>query len=184
MPTQNFSALAVTTLPEDAIVYFGYYKSKLPGPKDDEIKKLVEVYKAASADERLTIANGLTGQQANWLDTYGFRMSMLSVRQGSAELLQSGIVALLMTMKVKDWREGILSSSVLYRAAELLHVGDAAFREAARYAPDAASAELLLGYLKRSGDDKTVEAMGFRELTGKNGLIFVFGDQPVPEGLQ
>lgn len=184
MAPQNFSALAIATLPEDTLTYFNYYKSKLPNGKDDEITKLVEVYKAARPEDRLTIANGLTGQQANWLDTYGFRMSMLSVRQGSADLLKSGLIALLMTMKIKDWRESIMSTSVLYRAAELLHVGDAAIRDAAKYAPDAETNERLLDYLKRTDDDKTVEAMGFRELTGKNGLIFVFGDQPVPEGLQ
>ena len=184
MAPQNFSALLEATLPDDTLTYFSYYKSRLPGPKDDEIAKVVEAYKAASAGDRLAIADGLTGSQVNWLGTYAFRMSMLSVRKESPALLQTGIIALLMTMKVKDWRESIMSTSVLYRASELLHLGGAAFRDAAAYAPDEAAADLLLDYLKRTDDDKTVEAMGFRELTGKNGLIFVHGDLPVPEGLQ
>ncbi len=183
MVPQTFSTLALTTLPEDTITYFTYYRSKLPGPKDDEIAKVVEAYKAAEPQERLTIANGLTGSQVNWLGTYAFRMSMLSVRKESPAILQSGIIALLMTMKIKDWRESIMSTSVLCRASELLHLGETAFREAAPYAPDAEAGQMLLKFLTRGADDRSVEAMGFRELNGKNGLIFVHGDLPVPEGL-
>jgi len=51
------------------------------------------------------------------------------------------------------------------------------------FAPDDESKNLLLGFLKRADDDKRLEAMGYRELNGENGIIYVYGAQPVPEGL-
>jgi hypothetical protein len=107
-------------------------------------------------------------------------MAIVSVRKKSADTLRKAIVALLMAAKVTDPRESTMTMSVLYRAAELLLLGDGAFRGAAAEAPDADAEQLLLGYLNRP--DKTIQKMGYREETGKNGIIIVYGTQPVPPG--
>jgi hypothetical protein len=173
--------MAQTVLLDDA-AQLAYYGSPLPSPKDDEITQLVEAYLTADPAGRLKIATGLSDSQANWLGTYAHRMALLSVRQQSPEALVNGIVALLMAAKVTDWRDSIMTMAVLYRAAQLLGLGDDPFRDTAPEAPDAAAGQLLLDFLTRPDPDKTVEAMGYRELTGKNGLIIVYGTQPVPAG--
>jgi hypothetical protein len=166
----------------DDAAQLAYYGSALPAAKDDEITRLVEDYRAEGPPERLKIAAGLDDSQANWLGTYAHRMAMVSVRKRSPAVLRNGIAALLMAAKVTDPRDSTMTLSVLYRAAQLLGLGDPAFQGAAADAPDAEVERLLLGFLARAGRDRTVEAMGYREETGKNGLIIVYGSQPVPSG--
>jgi hypothetical protein len=168
----------------DNAAQLAYYGSPLPSAKDDEIAGLVDAYLAEPPAERLKIATGLDDSQANWLGTYAHRMALLSVRQKSRDILGSAIVALLMAAKVTDPRDSTMTIAVLYRAAQLLGLGEDPFRDAAPEAPDAAAGKLLLSYLDRADADKTVEAMGYRELNGKNGLIIVYGTQPVPAGFQ
>ena len=166
----------------DAAALFAYFGSPLPSAKDDEITRLVEEYLAGGPQERLKIASGLNDLQAYWLGTYAHRMAISSVRKKSPAILQNAITAMLMAAKVTDPRESTMLLSVLYRAAQLLGLGDAAFRNAAKGAPDAEAERLLLGFLARADPDKTVEAMGYREEAGKNGLVIVYGTQPVPAG--
>jgi hypothetical protein len=161
---------------------FDYYGSPLPNARDDEITRLVELYLAADPQERLKISSGLSELQASWLKTYAHRMAMLSVRKQSPAILRNAIVALVIAAKVTDPRESTMGMSVLYRAAQLLGLGDAAFRDGAKEAPDAETERLLLGFLNRADPDKSIQTMGFREETGKNGLIIVYGKTPVPAG--
>ena len=179
MPADAILKKAQTVLLDDA-AHLAYYGSTLPGPKDDEITRLVDDYLAEPPPERLKIASGLSEPQASWLGTYAHRMAMVSVRKKSPEILRKAIVALLMAAKVTDPRESTMTISILYRAAELLLQGDGAFRSAAADAPEADVERLLLGFLNRA--DKTIQKMGYREETGKNGVIFVYGTQPVPPG--
>lgn len=164
----------------DETAHLAYYGSTLPSARDDEITRLVEDYLMEDPPERLRIASALSDSQANWLGTYAHRMALLSVRRKSPSILRSGIAGLLMAAKVTDGRDSTMTLSVLYRAAQLLGLGDAAFRNAARDAPDADAERLLLGFLTRADPDKTVQAMGYREETGKNGLVIVYGTQPAP----
>jgi hypothetical protein len=157
-----------------------YYESALPSAKDDEINRLVGDYLAEPPPERLKLASSLNDSQASWLGTYAHRMALLGVRKKSPSILEHGIVALLMAAKVTDGREASMTLAVLYRAAQLLGQGDAAFRNAAADAPDAEAERLLLGFLVRADPDKTVQAMGYREEAGKNGLVIIYGTEPVP----
>jgi hypothetical protein len=166
----------------DESAHLAYYGSPLPSAKDDEITRLVEDYLAEGPPERLKIASGLSDSQANWLGTYAHRMGLLAVRKQSPAILRNGVAGLLMAAKVTDGRDSTMTLSVLYRAAQLLGLGDAAFRNAAADAPDADAERLLLGFLTRADPDKTVQAMGYREETGQNGLVIVYGTQPVPAG--
>ena len=181
MSAQAFFQKAKTVLLDDA-AHLAYYDSRLPGPKDDEITRLVEDYLAEDPQERLKIASGLSETQASWLGTYAHRMSMVSVRKKSPDILRTAIVALMISAKVTDPRETTMTMSVLYRAAQLLLVGDGAFRGAASDAPGADVEQLFLGFLNRADPSKTIQSMGYREETGKNGVIFVYGTQPIPAG--
>lgn len=166
----------------DAAAQFAYYGASLPGSKDDEITGLVEACLAEPPAERLKIASGLTESQANCLGTYAHRMALLSARKKSPAVLRNAIGAMLMAAKVTDPRESTMTMAVLYRAAQMLGLGDAAFHNSAPDAPDADTQRLLLGFLARADPDKSVEAMGYREETGKNGVVIVYGRQPVPAG--
>lgn len=183
MSDKTFASLANSILPDDPDASLAYYRSKLPNTLDDEIGRVCDSYKQAQPEQRLQIAMSLSATQASWLGTYGYRMAMLSVRQESESVLQQGLLAWLMASKKKDWRESVMSTAPLYRSAVLIGPGETAFREAAAFAPDDEAKTLLLGFLKRADDDKRLEAMGWRELNGENGIIYVYGTLPVPEGL-
>ena len=164
----------------DDAAQLAYYGAPLPGAKDGEIARLVEAYRAEPPPERLKIASALTESQANWLATFAHRMAMASVRKQSPEMLRNGLTAVLMAAKVTDGRDGTMTLSVLYRAAQLLGLGDAAFQAAAADAPDADAEGLVLGFLTRADAARTIESMGYREETGKNGIVIVYGRQAAP----
>jgi hypothetical protein len=164
----------------DDAAQLAYYGAPLPSPKDGEITRLVEAYRAEPPPERLKIASALTESQVNWLATYAHRMAMVSVRQQSPDMLRNGLAAVLMAAKVTDGRDATMTLSVLYRAAGLLGPGDAAFQAAAVDAPDADAERLVLGFLTRADAAKTIESMGYREETGTRGIVIVYGRQAAP----
>lgn len=182
--TQNFAALLSTAAPNDRQAHMAYYRARLPDPKDEALTQVVEAYQQLAAADRAAAAAALTEMQVGWLSTYAYRMAMLSVRQENPRLLHNGIVAMLLIQPKNDWRETLMSLTLLYRSATLLELGNAAFEAAAEFAPTADARQQLLSFLTSPAETKHVESMGWRELTGLNGLIYVYGTQPVPEGLQ
>ena len=184
MPMPDIQALLRRHLPDDRTAVNEYYNAVLPTARDNDLTAVVEAYQRISPAQRREVAHALTAVQRSWLDTYSFRLSMLSVRQNDPQLLMNALVALLMIAPKSDPREVTMSIPVLYRSAVLLKRGEAAFHEAAAFAPDEAAQKLLLNFLNRSEEGRQLENWQYRELKGEHGLIYVYGSLPVPEGLK
>jgi hypothetical protein len=184
MPTQDLQALLRRHLPDDRQAVNDYYAAALPAAKDTDLTAVVEAYQRLNPAQRREAAHALSAVQRSWLDTYSFRLSMLSVRQNDPQLLLKALVALLMIAPKSDPREVTMSIPVLYRSAVLLKRGEMAFHEAAAFAPDEAAHKLLLGFLSHSEEGRQLENWQYRELKGEHGVIYVYGSLPVPEGLK
>ncbi|MEZ4767841.1 MAG: hypothetical protein R2844_05375 [Caldilineales bacterium] len=161
-----------------------YRANKLPNSTDSQIEEICKFYMEQLPARRQEFVNILGAKARDSLILFADRMTMLSVRKQSPSLLLSGLVALEIGSLPGDWREMLMTLSLFYNSAVKLDLDpERLFHEAVQYTPDQYIAELVLGFPERSPKDKRIEAMGFREIDGPSGLIYRFGQQPVPAGL-
>lgn len=161
-----------------------YWNSNLPSGIDEKIEDICELYMQANSVQRAALSSDLNQTACFNLSAFSIRMAMLSVRQNSKVLLLKGLVALIMEIEYSkiDTREILMDLSVLYHSATKLSSPDHLFHRATQYADKEKTRDLLLGYLRRSPENKNIEDMGWKEVEGPNGLIYQFGDQPIPNG--
>lgn len=163
-----------------------YWMSRLPCPTDTQISDVCVLYMAATPTQRQVFASVLDQRACGRLGDFAARMAMLSVQQQSETSLFHGLVALIMELDwpdLPDVREILMTLSIVYHSAAKLGCAETLFQQAAEYADKPASRDIVLNYLKRTPQDKRIEAMGWHEIDGPNGLIYQFGKQPIPEGL-
>ena len=109
---------------------------------------------------------------------------MLGVRANSKTAVFEGLVAIgMVNHKVDLDHAAEMTLSLLHNSAVKLNAAEALFEQAATYAPNSISRTLILNFLNRVPKDQRIEAMGFEEVQGPNGLIYQFGKQPIPAGL-
>lgn len=162
-----------------------YWMSRLPSPTDTQISDICVLYMDATSMQRQVFSFALDQRACGRLDDFAARMAMLSVRQRSETLLLHGLVALIIELDwpgLPDVREILMTLSIVYHSAAKLGCADSLFQQAAQYADKPSSRDIVLNYLKRTSEAKRIEAMGWHEIAGPNGLIYQFGKQPIPEG--
>jgi hypothetical protein len=162
-----------------------YWIGRLPSPTDAQISDICVLYMEATLMQRQVFCSALDRRACGRLDDYAARMAMLSVRQRSETLLLHGLVALIMELDwpgLPDVREILMTLSIVYHSADKLGCADSLFQQAAQYADKPSSRDIVLGYLRRNPEAKRIEAMGWHEIAGPSGLIYRFGEQPIPEG--
>ncbi len=163
-----------------------YWGDRLPSPTDARISEVCILYMNANPIQRQVLCSGLSQEVGFNLGAFATRMAMLSVRERSEPLLLHGLIALIMVLDwpdLPDVREILMTLSIVYHSAAKLGCAETLFQQAAGYADKPTSRDIVLNYLKRTPQDKRIEAMGWHEIAGPNGLIYQFGKQPIPERL-
>lgn len=168
----------------DALEAEPYWSGTLPSGEDMRIQQICDLYMQATSEQREVLTSDINRTACYNLGAFSVRMTMLSVRQNSKALLLKGLVALIMEMEWPkiDTREVLMDLSVLYHSAAKLGNPDRLFRRAAQYADKERTRNLLLGYLRRSPENNKIEDMGWKEVEGPSGLIYQYGNQPIPKG--
>jgi len=162
-----------------------YWKSRLPSPADTQIRDTCSLYMNATPIQRQVLCSILNQEASFNLGAFAARMAMLGIRQQSETQLLHGLVALIMELDwpdLPDVREILMTLSILYNSAAKLGCAEALFQQAAQYADKPSSRKIVLDYLMRTSENKRIEAMGWHEIEGPSGLIYRFGNQPIPEG--
>lgn len=161
-----------------------YWRSNLPSEVDESVADVCDLYVQTTSDQRGVLASDLNQTAYFNLGAFSVRMVMVSVRQNSKTLLLKGLVALIIKMKwpKTDTREVLMDLAVLYHSAARLGNPVALFHVATQYADTEKTRDLLLGYLRRSSENKRLEVMGWKEAEGPSGLVYQFEGQPIPEG--
>ncbi|MBN2005842.1 MAG: hypothetical protein JXA21_20965 [Anaerolineae bacterium] len=164
---------------------FSFQFEKLPCPGDEQIARLVAHYVSASRVGRAKISSLLSKDSCIKLNIFAERMAMLSVRQNSPERLQEGLIALLMIDSRIDYRDVLMVLSLICHSAGKLGLDlESFFEKVLQYAYRPVVADSFRRFLRRESQDRSITAMGYREIEGPGGLVYWhFGDKPVPEGL-
>ena len=162
-----------------------YTGAPLPCATDAKILEIVSGVINGTSDERQELYAAITKKASSSLQLFGQRMSMLSVRKKSADLLLRGMVAMTMVKK-PDERSMAIRLTLLYRSAQLLGLdADEFFQQSVQYMQGISpSIGHTISFLERTPRLKGVESMGYREVDGPSGLVYVAGHlSGVPAGL-
>jgi hypothetical protein len=161
-----------------------YRGEELPCTMDDEIEQICVRFMRASPQQRKSVSDVLDESLCTALFFFAERMAMLSVRRHSDPILLHGLLALVIIGPRSDQRELLMVLSLIYRSAIRLQVDpERLFRTAVHHAVDQNTRDLILGYLQRSPENRSIESMGYREFEGPSGIVYWFGKRPIPEGL-
>lgn len=161
-----------------------YWADKLPSTIDAKIAKMCTLYMQATLIQRQVLSSSFTRRMSFNLSIFSTRMAMLGVRQRREDMLLDGLIALVMIL---DWldadvREVLMDLSVIYNSAAKIGNPGHLFHTVVQYAVEDRTKRVILNYITRSPEDKQIEMMGWQEIDGPNGLIYRFGQQPIPEG--
>lgn len=186
MTDNNELAYFVETITSlESVSIKGYYASKLPNETDRKITELCEFFMKAGSSARTSLSALLTEKHVLFiLLEYAERMAMLSVRDKSDVIVVNGLVALgMMPSRLELDRGDFMVLALLYHSAVKLGKPSELFEQAAQYAVDENAREFILHFLKRDPKDQRLDAFGYREINGPSGLVYLFGNNPIPEGL-
>ena len=165
------------TIPTDilrAAGNVGYGPRPIPDRRDKEIENLLSRYMARSDSTGDPIDAPLSNDHSSALGAFSERMASLAVRTQDMRLITLGLVALgLATNQSRDVREEILIISLHYAAARKLSADPARiFLGAALYVAGPGKG-LIISFLSRSAQDKSLASMGYREGQDADGFRFV-----------
>lgn len=141
----------------------GYLHWPLPCATDQQIRELVDALVGKDPIE-------LTREQSGVLKTFAERMASLSRFKSDAGHLRAGLLAAVFATGSEDGREVLLVLPLLWRSAEVLGLDPAEeFRKAA---DRTGRGQFLLDFTGRSPEDRSIEAMGFKEIEDEFGFFY------------
>lgn len=160
-----------------------YYESTPPDALDREFAVVCQQFREADLQLHELMMDSLDESRCGWLRIFAVRMATVGARNKSKGMVLDALTALMLTVKRSEIYYPLMDLSVVYRSASLIGNPDEIFREAAALEPNAEAQGLALDWLKRSPHQQRLEAMGYREVDGPHGVIFVRMGQPIPKGL-
>jgi len=150
----------------------GYPDRELPCPLDASISRLVDSFIAAAKEERERMASQITDEHSFTLLVFGERMASLAVRQRSPASLKRALAALALEEGRWDPREDMLVLSLIYNAAVKLGLDAASLFEEAAGLALPRMATYFRAFPARSDEEKSIEAMGYRESSTPDGFVY------------
>ena len=161
------SLLAVLKLALDS----EYYKQSLNCGIDQKLRGLISKIVALEQADLDSILEKVSGDNARVLGLFAERMASLAVRLNSVEHVKDGLAALLVYSRSEDPRDVLLVLSLLHDAS-IKTFGNAkdVFSEVSA---SVGGVDLLDGFLRRSDEDKSIEAMGYEESKNEEGFLYV-----------
>jgi hypothetical protein len=148
-----------------------YYQQAIPSEIDEVISNMLTSLSTSDQAELKLIADGVDGDEARVLGLFAERMASLAVRENSIEPVKQGLLALLLYARTEDPRDVLLVLSLLHDAViKTFGTPKSVFAEASCVVGDTG---LLSDFLNRSNEDKSIDAMGYKESKNEEGFLYV-----------
>jgi hypothetical protein len=150
-----------------------YFWEPIPIPLDAVLQRFVRDFMTTDDVNRSEIFQQLTPRHRQLLGSFGTRSATLGARHQNPDLITEGLIALRLGWLADDVRDQIRDLAPMYHAALRTGADPAEiFRMAAGAARDNAFSSFLEDFLSRSDDEKSLKALGFREVNHADGLRF------------
>lgn len=150
----------------------GYGTLPIPQPRDEEISALLRSWLSLEEPVRRAALSQISEDYRFTLIGYSERMASLAVRDRNREHILLGLLALGLDGWRDDWRDNASVVCLHHDAAQRIGLCPSnLFEEAARLLPNK-PANALRSFLRRSEEDKAVEAMGYLAATDADGFRY------------
>jgi len=152
--------------------YWHYSKQPMPFELDEDMDDLIDLFIESSPAERDVILRRIDNNVAGAMMAFSRRMAVWGARRSSSDLLVKGGIALILEAGRGDIRDTMSVMPLLYHSAIKINVDPGkVFNEAAAYYRSVVS-DALLDFLKRTPRDRSLEAWGFEEVNGPEGIYY------------
>lgn len=143
-----------------------YGSQPIPNQRDSEIRALL------SSSDPSDLVGDVRQEHFAVLRAYAERMASLSVRTGDLSILRSGLTALGLAGLADGSREAIALLPLYDHAAGLVGADpERVFKDVGAMLRGPA-ARALEGFLRRSAEDRSLEAMGYRTAADSDGFRY------------
>jgi hypothetical protein len=150
-----------------------YFWEPIPISLDAVLQRFVREFMTADDVNRVEILQHLTPRYRQLLCSFGTRSATLGARHQNPDLVTEGLIALRLGWPQDDMRDQIRDLAPMYHATVRTGADPAEiFRRAAGVARDNDFSSFLEDFLSRPDDEKSLEALGFREVNHADGLRF------------
>ncbi len=186
MNTDDFLALLEASAPSSWEVMMAEYEGPLPAACDERYRNVCKAYRQLSPQERCEVEERMSIEQRDWMRSVPDRMAMLSVRLQDPAYLEDALngafmnfpVAVTDPLEFQGYR-GILA--ICWRCALLLGLGPEAFEGQMIYICRDDARQDVREFMVGAASDRQPARWGFREETGDHGIVFRWGQLPIPE---
>lgn len=148
-----------------------YFRQSIPCELDNGISDILAALSTHNQKDIELVASSISGDNGRVLGLFAERMASLAVRKNSIEPVKRGLFALLIYARTEDPRDVLLVLSLLHDA--IIKVGSepkTIFNETAALF---GGSSFLSDFLNRSDDDKSIDAMGYKESKNEEGFLYV-----------
>lgn len=148
----------------------GYGSGRLPSVRDREIHGLL---RGVETDEDVGyFVQTVPHDGGRVLNAFAERAASMAVRRQDARELRAGLLALLIAQRVsREQREIMPTLALLYRAAEM--IGHDPRVEFTQICDKFGASIALVNFVRRTPDDRAIQAMGFEEGDDEDGFRFL-----------
>jgi hypothetical protein len=152
-----------------------YYSSKIPNELDALLTQVVQAYYAATSEDREEIVRMFRDESwgswscSNKLFAYAHRMATLAVREENPEHVFNGLLALVIEDYYSDWRDDLVTMSLLHHSAKKLNTNP---RELFERAADVASVNTAKHIIRFGRSPSSIGVMGYEEVFSEDGFRY------------
>lgn len=144
----------------------------IPSALDSDISRVVNRYMQRTAEEQAFIRDTFTDKNSFAFIRFSERMAVLAVRERSEKYLFEGLIAHAIEGGKFDIRENILILSLLYHSATKIGADPIELFTRAAQLAKGEIAEEIAHFPHRKPEDKSIETMGYIELSDKDGFKY------------
>lgn len=165
----------------DLIISWEEYETvHLPSIYDDILMKCVYEYRSYDDKAKRQYLDNINDETQIILHIFSYRMSMLSVRKKSPEILLNALIAFcIANEKINDPRLPLTYLVIFYKSAQLLNIEpECVFKDASKISKAYTD---ILSFLDREERLKSLDCMGWRIEQGPSGLIYWSGPDDAPD---
>ena len=151
----------------------GYGPRPIPDPIDDDVRNLIDYARGSDPETRNALVSLMAERHGFVLLAFSERMASLGVRTGEARFVREGLEAAALGSHLVYYKEAVPALSLHYRTLMKLNVDPAKFFDGIAGLGGWQFDSLLKDFLKRSEQDRTIEAMGYSEGKDQDGFRYV-----------
>ena len=150
----------------------GYGPSPIPTSRDEEIAALIQTWMSFGEVDRQAASTSVNEDQRPTLLAFSERMASRAVRESNQFWILLGLVALGLDGWRTDWRDNALLLCLHHDACQRIRASaESVFADAATLLPANVGAALR-AFLKRSPEDQSLSAMGYKESSDADGFRY------------